>query len=120
MNQLIQNTKWSQKDNFLDIPTDCPQRDERLGWTGDARFSARRLLIIWKRLFYRKYLKDMAYEQREKRGAVPYVVPDVLTIARQMNGEPEFQMEKSDWGEAGASVWGNGSDDSMDTLLKVW
>lgn len=37
VNQLIQNTKWSQKDNFLDIPTDCPQRDERLGWTGDAQ-----------------------------------------------------------------------------------
>ena len=98
VNQLIQNTKWSQKDNFLDIPTDCPQRDERLGWTGDAQiFCPAASYHMETPVFYRKYLKDMAYEQREKRGAVPYVVPDVLTIARQMNGEPEFQMEKSDW-----------------------
>lgn len=108
VNQLIQNTKWSQKDNFLDIPTDCPQRDERLGWTGDAQiFCPAASYHMETPVFYRKYLKDMAYEQRKKRGAVPYVVPDVLTIARQMNGEPEFQMEKSDWGEAGASVWGD-------------
>lgn len=37
VNQLIHNAKWGQKGNFLDVPTDCPQRDERCGWTGDAQ-----------------------------------------------------------------------------------
>ena len=108
VNRLISNTKWSQKDNFLDIPTDCPQRDERLGWTGDAQiFSAAASFHMRTPSFFRKYLRDMGYEQREKGGAVPYVVPDVLTLARQMNGEPEFDMAEDLWGEAGASVWGD-------------
>lgn len=108
VNQLFSNTKWSQKDNFLDIPTDCPQRDERLGWTGDAQiFSAAACYHMETPEFFRKYLKDMAFEQKEKGGAVPYVVPDVLTLARQMNGEPEFHLEEDLWGEAGASVWGD-------------
>lgn len=108
VNQLISNTKWSQKGNFLDIPTDCPQRDERLGWTGDAQiFSRAASYHMQTPSFFRKYMKDMGFEQREKGGAVPYVVPDVLTLARQMNGEPEFDMTEDLWGEAGASVWGD-------------
>lgn len=108
VNQLISNTKWSQKDNFLDIPTDCPQRDERLGWTGDAEiFSDVACYHMQTPTFFRKYMNDMRMEQREKGGAVPYVVPDILTIARQMNAEPEFDMSKDEWGEAGASVWGD-------------
>lgn len=108
VNRLIVNTKWSQKDNFLDIPTDCPQRDERLGWTGDAEiFSGAASYHMQTPAFFRKYMRDMGLEQKEKGGAVPYVVPDILTIARQMNGEPEFDMAKDDWGEAGASVWGD-------------
>lgn len=108
VNQLISNTKWSQKDNFLDIPTDCPQRDERLGWTGDAQiFSGTASYHMQTSAFFRKYMKDMAFEQREKGGAVPYVVPDILTLAREMNAEPEFDMTEDLWGEAGASVWGD-------------
>lgn len=108
VNQLISNTKWSQKDNFLDIPTDCPQRDERLGWTGDAQiFSNAASYHMETPAFFRKYMKDMRLEQQEKGGAVPYVVPDILTIGRQMNGEPEFDMTQDLWGEAGASVWGD-------------
>lgn len=108
VNRLIENTKWSQRDNFLDIPTDCPQRDERLGWTGDAQiFSSAASYHMQTAAFFRKYMKDMRLEQREKAGAVPYVVPDVLTLARQMNGEPEFDMKEGLWGEAGASVWGD-------------
>lgn len=107
LNRLIENTKWSQKDNFLDVPTDCPQRDERMGWTGDAQiFSAAASFHMQTPAFFRKYLKDMSYEQREKNGAVPYVVPDILTLARLKNGEPEFDMTENLWGEAGASVWG--------------
>lgn len=108
VNRLIENTKWSQKDNFLDIPTDCPQRDERLGWTGDAEiFSGAASFHMQTPTFFRKYMKDMALEQREKNGAVPYVVPDVLTIARLKNGEPEFDMTEGGWGEAGSCVWGD-------------
>lgn len=108
LNQLISNTKWSQKDNFLDIPTDCPQRDERLGWTGDAQiFCGAASYHMQTPAFFRKYMKDMAFEQGEKAGAVPYVVPDILTLARQMNAEPEFDMTEDRWGEAGASVWGD-------------
>ncbi len=108
VNRLILNTKWSQKDNFLDVPTDCPQRDERLGWTGDAEiFSAAACYHMQTPAFYRKYLKDMRYEQKEKGGAVPYVVPDALTLGRIRNGEPEFRMEENTWGEAGSCVWGD-------------
>ncbi len=108
VNRLIANTKWSQKDNFLDLPTDCPQRDERLGWTGDAEiFSGAASFHMQTPTFFRNYMKDMEYEQREKKGAVPYVVPDVLTIARLKNGEPEFDMTDGGWGEAGSCVWGD-------------
>ena len=57
--------------------------------------------------FFRKYLLDMADEQREKNGAVPYVVPDVLTIGRQLMAEPSFDQTSPDWGEAGSCVWGD-------------
>ena len=108
VNRLIANTKWSQKDNFLDIPTDCPQRDERLGWTGDAEiFADTASCHMETPRFYRKYLRDMNLEQREKNGAVPYVVPDVLTVGREKQKEPPFALEKDQWGEAGAAVWGD-------------
>lgn len=108
VNRLIANTKWSQKDNFLDIPTDCPQRDERLGWTGDAEiFADTASCHMETPRFFRKYLRDMNLEQREKDGAVPYVVPDVLTVGREKLQEPPFAPQKDQWGEAGAAVWGD-------------
>lgn len=107
VNRLIENTKWSAKGNFLDIPTDCPQRDERLGWIGDAQiFSAAACYHFMTAVFFDKFLKDMLFAQKEKGGAAPYVVPDVLTLARLRNGEPEFDMTQDEWGEAGSSVWG--------------
>ncbi len=108
LNRLIENTRWSEKDNFVDIPTDCPQRDERCGWTGDAQiFCSAASYHMLTPSFFRKYLRDMDYEQREKRGSVPYVVPDVLTIARLKNAEPEFDYSLPEWGEDGASIWGD-------------
>ncbi len=107
VNRLIANTVWSQKDNFLDIPTDCPQRDERLGWTGDAQiFSGTADFHMLTGAFFRKYLRDMRYEQQEKGGSVPFVVPDVLTRGRELAGEPEFDHVGDTWGEDGSSVWG--------------
>ena len=79
VNRLFLNALWGQKGNFLDVPTDCPQRDERMGWTGDAQvFSATASFNMYTPAFYRKYLHDMCYEQKSLRGAVPHVVPDIL------------------------------------------
>lgn len=78
VNQLQQNITWSQRDNFLDIPTDCPQRDERLGWTGDAQvFSWTAAFNRNTALFYTKWMRDVAAESSLEKG-VPHVVPDIL------------------------------------------
>ena len=108
INRLIENTKWGEKGNFLDIPTDCPQRDERCGWTGDAQIFANAASYHMRtQSFFRKYLRDMADEQREMGGAVPYVVPDILTIAQEKCAEPPFDVTEDLWGVGGASVWGD-------------
>ncbi len=78
VNQLQSNITWSQRDNFLDIPTDCPQRDERLGWTGDAQVFS--WTVAFNRntaLFYKKWMRDVAAESSLEKG-VPHVVPDIL------------------------------------------
>ncbi|RWY53804.1 alpha-L-rhamnosidase [Mucilaginibacter gilvus] len=78
VNQLQHNIQWGQKGNFLDVPTDCPQRDERLGWTGDAQvFSRTASFNMNVDNFFAKWLKDITADQTEK-GAVPFVIPNVL------------------------------------------
>lgn len=78
INQLQHNILWSQKGNFLDVPTDCPQRDERLGWTGDVQVFAQTACFNMNcAAFFTKWLKDLAADQREN-GTVPHVIPDVL------------------------------------------
>jgi alpha-L-rhamnosidase len=78
INQLQRNILWGQKGNFLDVPTDCPQRDERLGWTGDAQVFARTAAFNMDVAgFFTKWLKDVAADQFES-GSVPFVVPNVL------------------------------------------
>lgn len=98
LNQLQHNIEWGLKGNFLDIPTDCPQRDERLGWTGDAQIFCRTALFLKNAYpFFSKWLKDLAADQSEE-GAVPHVIPDILTDRAQ-----------EDWllkeGSAGAAAW---------------
>ena len=79
VNQLQHNIEWGQRSNFLDIPTDCPQRDERLGWTGDTQvFSMTAAYNFEVANFYTKWLKDLALDQT-KEGKVPHVIPDVLS-----------------------------------------
>ncbi|MDA9596986.1 glycoside hydrolase family 78 protein [Flavobacteriaceae bacterium] len=75
INQLQENIQWGQRGNFLDVPTDCPQRDERLGWTGDAQafFNTAGFNMDVKN-FFDKWLIDLTYDQRSD-GAVPGVVP---------------------------------------------
>ncbi|HVQ29578.1 MAG TPA: family 78 glycoside hydrolase catalytic domain, partial [Vicinamibacteria bacterium] len=78
VNQLQSNIVWGQKGNFLDVPTDCPQRDERLGWTGDAQaFSPTAAFNMDVAAFFTKWLGDVAADQFAS-GAVPHVVPNVL------------------------------------------
>ncbi|MEW2922584.1 family 78 glycoside hydrolase catalytic domain [Muricauda sp. ANG21] len=78
VNQLQHNIVWGQKGNFIDVPTDCPQRDERLGWTGDAQvFFNTASYNMDVKSFFEKWLKDLALEQRAD-GAVPYIVPNLL------------------------------------------
>ncbi len=78
INQLQHNIQWGQRGNFLDVPTDCPQRDERLGWTGDAQaFSRTASFNFQVNNFFSKWLKDVAADQRAD-GSVPFVVPNVL------------------------------------------
>ncbi len=78
LNQLQHNIQWGQKGNFVDVPTDCPQRDERLGWTGDAQaFSRTAAYNMNVATFFSKWLKDLAADQGED-GRVPFVIPNVL------------------------------------------
>lgn len=78
INQLYHNIIWGQRSNFLDIPTDCPQRDERLGWTGDAQVFCKTASINYDtEKFFAKWLADVALEQT-KEGAVWGIVPHCL------------------------------------------
>ena len=77
VNKLVENTRWSMIDNFLDIPTDCPQRDERLGWTADAQvFAPAACYLANARSFFAKWLEDVRLSQAED-GGVACVVPDL-------------------------------------------
>jgi alpha-L-rhamnosidase len=79
LNQLHRNVVWGTRGNFLDVPTDCPQRDERLGWTGDiAVFAPTATYLFDVDDFLRDWLEDLAAEQQAADGRVPVVVPDIL------------------------------------------
>ena len=79
LNQLENNIEWSLRGNFLDIPTDCPQRDERMGWTGDAQIFCRTASFLCNTYaFYRKWLRDVALDQQKTGGGVPHMVPNQL------------------------------------------
>ena len=78
INQLQSNIFWGFRGNFVDIPTDCPQRDERLGWTGDAEIFFRTATFNGNvDNFFRKWLRSLREEQNE-RGGIPAVIPDIF------------------------------------------
>ena len=94
LNRLISNCVWSQKDNFLDLPTDCPQRDERLGWTGDAEVFAKAACYSYDtERFYSKWLNDLIADQHDD-GGVGLVIPDILTEEKP----------SSAWGDAATVI----------------
>ncbi|MFB4268442.1 family 78 glycoside hydrolase catalytic domain [Nonomuraea sp. GTA35] len=79
LNRLHANTVWSMRGNFVGVPTDCPQRDERLGWTGDLNAFAPTAAFLYDvRGVLGSWLQDLAAEQRAL-GYVPWVVPNVLS-----------------------------------------
>ncbi|AJY47748.1 alpha-L-rhamnosidase [Martelella endophytica] len=97
VNRLVLNTLWSQRANFIEIPTDCPQRDERLGWTGDAQvFAGTACWLGDCQAFLKKYLRDVMHDQRDN-GAVPHFSPDPTRL------HPEAV--EGDW--AGSTGWGD-------------
>jgi alpha-L-rhamnosidase len=97
LNQLQSNIRWGQKGNFLDVPTDCPQRDERLGWTGDAEVFSRTASFNFNvNQFFAKWLKDVKADQFPN-GAVPHVIPDILN---KPNAGPEAQNGAAGWSDA--------------------
>lgn len=109
VNKLVENSIWGEKGNFLDVPTDCPQRDERLGWTGDiAAYAATASYQFDTSDFLHKWLLDLEAETRNNpKGYVPFVVPDVLKHAN-FSGEfaevaEHFAGATAVWGDA--SVW---------------
>jgi alpha-L-rhamnosidase len=102
VNRLFLNAQWGQKGNFLDVPTDCPQRDERMGWTGDAQiFASTACFNMYSPAFYNKYLFDLREEQKRLGGSVPFVVP--MIKPKDNNG---FIMGHGSaaWGDAAAVI----------------
>ncbi|WP_232789498.1 alpha-L-rhamnosidase [Streptomyces jeddahensis] len=100
VNRLYENTVWSQRGNFLSLPTDCPQRDERLGWTGDIQvFAPTACHTFDSRSFLRNWLRDLAADQRED-GCVPHVVPNVLHLL----GDEDWEYGSAGWGDAAVTV----------------
>ncbi len=90
LNQLQSNIVWGQKGNFLDVPTDCPQRDERLGWTGDAQVFVRTACFNMDvRGFFHKWAQDVRDAQRPN-GAVPPVAPDENFVGETEDGGPAW------------------------------
>jgi alpha-L-rhamnosidase len=86
LNQLQHNIVWGQKSNFLDVPTDCPQRDERLGWTGDAQVFVRTAAFNMDvRSFFHKWAQDLRDAQND-RGAIPSVAPLANALPREDGG----------------------------------
>lgn len=90
LNQLASNCMWGQRSNFLDMPTDCPQRDERLGWTGDAQvFAPTACYHMDTRAFYHKFLYDLRLDQMQHEGLVADYIPNISGMS------------------SGKSVWGD-------------
>ncbi|GLL08052.1 alpha-L-rhamnosidase [Dactylosporangium matsuzakiense] len=96
LNRLHENVVWGMRGNFLSVPTDCPQRDERLGWTGDLQvFAPTASFLFDADAFLTSWLTDLDLEQRAAGGIVPFVVPDPL---------PDGKRPAAAWGDAATVV----------------
>jgi alpha-L-rhamnosidase len=96
VNRLHENVVWSMRGNFVSLPTDCPQRDERLGWTGDIQVFAPTASFLYNcDAFLVSWLRDLAHEQTAMGGVVPFTVPSVL---------PGADRPAAAWGDAATVV----------------
>jgi len=103
LNRLHENVVWSQRDNFVGLPTDCPQRDERLGWTGDAQaFAYAANTLVDAQSFWRSWLIDLELDQDEL-GNVAAVVPDIVSMQPSPDGDWET-MGRAGWADAATIV----------------
>ena len=103
LNRLALNALWGQRSNFVDMPTDCPQRDERLGWTGDAQvFAPTACFQMDTRAFYRKFLEDLRLDQVKHDGAVANYLPNFGSTP------------------SGSSVWGDSASFMPTTLYEFY
>ena len=96
LNRFHENVVWSMRGNFFDVPTDCPQRDERLGWTGDLEVFAPTASFLYDVSgFLTSWLQDLSADQQDANGIVPIVIPNVL---------PDPPMAAAAWGDAAVIV----------------
>jgi len=96
INRLHEIVLWSMNGNFLSLPTDCPQRDERLGWTGDIQVFAPTAASLYDcDAFLSSWLEDLSIEQKRHGGTVPFVVPDIF---------PPPAIAPAGWGDAATVV----------------
>lgn len=123
LNRFHENVRWSQRDNFVSVPTDCPQRDERLGWTGDAQaFAPTASTLMDAEGFWRTWLRDLEVDQADD-GAVASVVPDIIRFEDMRMGEgPVDNMGRAGWADAATIVpWAvyesSGSDEVLHQQL---
>jgi alpha-L-rhamnosidase len=99
LERLHSNVAWSQRDNFVSLPTDCPQRDERLGWTGDAQaFAPTASTLFDVEAFWMSWLRDVELDQGAD-GSVAAVVPNILK-------DPDVPAE-GEWSTMGRAGWGD-------------
>jgi len=105
LNRLHANVQWSQRDNFVSVPTDCPQRDERMGWTGDAQaFAMTASTLFDTETFWESWLVDLELDQADD-GGVAAVVPNILTEKSFLvRGEETDIMGRAGWADAATIV----------------
>ncbi|MFL0565953.1 family 78 glycoside hydrolase catalytic domain [Microbacterium sp. 179-I 1D1 NHS] len=105
LDRFHENVRWSQLDNFVSLPTDCPQRDERLGWTGDAQaFAPTSATLFDTESFWASWLRDLEVEQTDE-GGVPSIVPNIIFDDDMlMGGEVADTMGRAGWADAATIV----------------
>ncbi len=120
LDKFHSNVFWSQRDNFVSVPTDCPQRDERLGWTGDAQaFAATASTLMDAEAFWRTWLRDLEVDQTDE-GGVASVVPDIIRHQDMRMGEGLVDnMGRAGWADAATIVpWAVYESTGSDEVLR--
>jgi len=105
VNQLLSNITWGMYSNYQSVPTDCPQRDERHGWTGDAQiFAQAGTYLTQAQSFLGKYLQDIRDAQRRSDGAYPDIAPYTHDYGYHANKDGSYTYGEVGWGDAGILI----------------